>query len=173
MSINQSLPFTVTPQPGNSVNCFNGLIWPLIEPSSVRSLWLDASLELAAIQPIAGSGNSPVTIANFDTQIIFGDDSLVISEDTTIGNVFGFLVSGATASIYYAIRITATLSDAEVFLWDVALPVGSSITSIAPLPPGPTSLFGLEYDAWFSSLPTTLPVTGGQYWNNGGILSKS
>jgi hypothetical protein len=30
-----------------------------------------------------------------------------------------------------------------------------------------------NFGAWFSSLPTTLPSTAGQPWNDGGVLSIS
>jgi hypothetical protein len=33
--------------------------------------------------------------------------------------------------------------------------------------------FGAAFGAWFASLPTSLPASAGQFWNNGGILSQS
>lgn len=38
---------------------------------------------------------------------------------------------------------------------------------------GTTPQFAAAMLAWFNSLPTTLPATAGQLWNNGGTLAQS
>lgn len=37
----------------------------------------------------------------------------------------------------------------------------------------PQELMSIAFPVWFDSLPTSLPATSGQFWNNGGILSMS
>jgi hypothetical protein len=170
MALYQALPFTVVPQPGDACDCCNTLQWPCVSSTVTRSLWLDASLEIEAVQPIVGNNDPAVTIINFSAEVIYGDTALNISEETTIGNVFGFLVSGATSSIWYAIRVTAALSDDETLSWDIALPISTAVADPGPLPPGPSNAFGLEYDTWFSALPKDI-AGGTKYYDNGGELA--
>jgi len=171
MTISPSPPYTVTPVPGQTVDCSGtSLEWPAIPATATRSLWLDASLELAAVQP---PGTVAVSITAFSNEIIYGDDALTVTDATTLGSAYGFLASGGTPNIYYAMRITADLSDTQVLTWDVALPITGEPAYIPPLPPGPPTQFGAEYNAWFITLPNTMPEGPGQYWNNGGILAQT
>lgn len=91
-------------------------------------------------------------------------------------SISGYLTTASAASTYAPLASpaltgtpTAPTATAGTNTTQVATTafVGSAITGIS------TSTFGSLYAAWFASLPTTLPVSAGVYWNNGGLLSKS
>lgn len=63
---------------------------------------------------------------------------------------------------------------------DGTTPDGSTSTGIAAkdgvLAAGPVlnqADIGAAFQAWFNSLPTTLPASAGVFWNNGGTLALS
>ncbi len=58
----------------------------------------------------------------------------------------------------------ATSPDAVVFLTNFAVPFGN-LSAAANI--------DAAIEAWLNSLPTSLPATAGQWWINGGVLSRS
>lgn len=65
-------------------------------------------------------------------------------------------------------QIAATAADAAAAAASAAAAAASaaSIGSGGPV-------FAAGFAAWFNTLPTSLPGTSGQFWNNGGTLSQS
>lgn len=63
----------------------------------------------------------------------------------------------------------------------VGVVVGDTVTVDGETPSSPTALaatvtsanFGAVFAAWFNALPTALPSSAGQFWNNGGVLAQS
>lgn len=49
----------------------------------------------------------------------------------------------------------------------VKIPVNQLLLQVPPMS------FGVAFAAWFATLPTSLPGTPGQFWNNGNTLARS
>jgi hypothetical protein len=111
--------------------------------------------------PTASAGDNTGTAASdaFVTAGILVETNRATAAEGTLTTSVGTANSNASTANTNA---SAALSTAN----------SASTTANAALPNTTTAL-GALYASWFSGLPTTLPGTSGQFWNNGGILSKS
>jgi hypothetical protein len=107
----------------------------------------------------------------YDCRLEFTDGSMVV--------LFGGWItwSGITHGSFDAATAPGTNTGDTVTVEGEAdnspVPLPMSITAAVAICQQTAANFGVMFDNWFSSLPTTLPPTAGQYWNNGNTLAKS
>ena len=71
---------------------------------------------------------------------------------------------------YLAIQSTESVTAA---LNDTLASANATVATATALGASLPAAFSSYFQTWFNSLPTTLPSTTGQFWNNSGTLAQT
>jgi hypothetical protein len=124
---------------------------PMTLPSADGAWWNDGGVPAQTSGGVALAMPAPLTIALFDAAITVWFDRLPLSADNLPGGAW-WNARGLPAWTNPSAAVT------------------SALTTIATLP---SFDFGAALSAWFATRLTARPSSPGQFWNNGGIISRS